>query len=1523
MLGDETHTLGAVRRPLSPAVVLAMVISLAGALLPAMATAPAAAQSAPASIEPVADAPMRMRVGSDNPLLLTQMNIGNDLGKTEGFTRNYNSGWSMAQLWASVPDDLKQNIGFVLHQGHTALSDRNPEMSAEWLEDNVAEADTLGIPVFILWDEGKTLLSNSTRWEFLEHLYQTYPNFMGTVVSEQADTLGDLPQALRIANQYGGFHVLGSLEEKNLLAQRMEDRSYWDSVSQYSENFIFNPKNFHENFETVNAWTQGAWLSGAFDNWGPYFDGYPYYGCGFFDLNPGSYSHCGDRWSRSIAETVSSMMLLDQWQNGATVFQLENQLDVPTTGSLYSPYFYQSILPAMRYILSHKTPTKDDVIAQTHVVFSEAGGSIHTLADSTAGRGSNPARTTFFSMYEKPPALTAVQKSLWFYLRSSGRYNIVPRIPKLAPEALLERFETVLTKQDYEPALMFGDARAELFDSAYPRISTGEAFVQKSGDGWLVYNTNDRDNFNEDAVLDLTGDTFSRLEMPEITPHTWAMVTEEGSSIEVLLDNYRTDRTQDLLRPGGRRDMEFNRNFVKYAYVPDPQDDTLRTTTLRFDVAQKPTLTISGYDRNDYTYTEEWDPNTRRYTLVVQSNGVVDIRLTTEDHEAGWESVAATSRLVDRSRNAREFTFDGTSVAWQVRTGRGTARVSIDGVVLDESVDLSAGGTVFRATGLSNSPHALRVEGGLMAGDSFSYVPSVEHSANDIETNDFNYGSEADDESVLYGSEGWRVIDGKLKLVGFVFPFYGDTTVYNTNATVENLRYDAKVTLVQGTSGALVFRADEDAKSGYHFRLDPSRTAEGRTGSANYSCSLMIDYGTSALATCPSDLTLQADREYDVSVVADGDTITASIDGQQVLSHTVTGSTVRGAGYTGLRAPQMQSDSGYRLGQFVELDDVRVTDLDTDEVVYESGFDNWSMAEGWMTETPLVFDWHDKEDPRSSFTFPWKWETTDGGTWNVVTKDVFTSGTVGTYSATAPARSDFTALGGADAAWAADGGYDSWAWVRATEGNRAGLVVRATDQRNMYQARLDFRGQTVSFGTLVDGRWKQLSRVPSPVPLDVEDWALVKVQARGPLLTVVVGGEHALTVRDETFTGGATGLWVPRRGAAQIEDARVIARPVDPLSQPRPAVVEVPADGIAERHITGFDHLAVKTARTEQPQLPDTVTARFSDGTKEEVPVTWPQISAAQLAVATGPDQLGPSRGKFTIEGDVAGTDMTIPVLVTVMPNLVTPVNVAHTYSAENPTVPTQVPGMGTFSDGSRTWTKQLYIRWDQTPDTSPDAPKTQVITGTIGGYPWEKVTATVTIDDGTGTEGEDVAENQPVTAYGQTTNTNRTPAKMVDGDNATGWYSGGASDGAFSDGTSGSTQGSLCTWAYVDLGADRTISSYEVLFGENLSSWGNMYDPPFQIQVLTAAEAAAHTVAERNSSICTRTSGGNGHPTVSADQDIWTTVSSGTGAATPQTHELDEPVTARYVRLFSNEPLTAHRYGVAVFSLKVFAAQQ
>ncbi|WP_182904072.1 glycosyl hydrolase family 98 C-terminal domain-containing protein [Microbispora sp. H10830] len=1452
------------------------------------------------------DVPLRLTIDNAHPLLITQVLIGYNFGEDPGFRRDLNDGWNIRQSWAALPDELKGNTAFVLHPGHSQWADAKPEVARRWVEDNLAEGRDLGIPMFVLWGESPTAPADSYEW--IEKLYQTYPNFVGTVVSELTGTLNTLPKILEVAHRYGGFHVLGSMEEANLLGARLEDQAYWDSVRPYAENFIFNPKNMHENFDTSNAQALGAWLAGEIGNWGPYFDGYAYYGCNVF--GQGSYTSLsrGDRCSRSQPETVYAMAMLDQWQNGATVFHLENQLDVPAPGNLYSPVFYQSILPAMRYILSHPGPTREQVLAKTKIAFSEKEGTISSLPDTVSARN---ARTTFFDLYEKVPDALGGQ-GLWYYLRSSGRYGIVPRLPKLAPQEIVDKIPTIVTKSSYSAQLTAGDAKRAFFDAKYPEISSGDAFVQRWDDQWLVYNSRYMDNVNQDAVLHLGGPDFTRLDMPEITPHTYAMIDASDHRLTMQVDDYRSDRSQDLMRDDGRRDMEFIRDYPKYAYVPNAADRQLRTTTIRVHATKRPVLTISGYDGH-YTYEQQWNENTGVYTLTLKHNGVVNVDLSTQVNTDGWTSVEDESpggtgsarpwirfgdgdNRVIKHGHTQEVAFDGTTVQWAL-LGK-NATVTIDGA------DYSG---VTRATGLPNGPHTLRVDGPGVRIRDLAYVPSVEHMLTDIHDDDFSYATAAEDQDTVYGSDKWRVADGQLKLLPYVFPFFGDVSVYNTDVKAQDVVYEAKMTLLKGTTGQLMLRADEKNKTSYMLRLDPNRVGEGERASATTGdVQLILDHATQLAVNTSVDLV--TGRQYAVRFQAIGDRIQAWIDGNLVIDYTVTAAQRRGAGYTGIRIAQR---NGGGMGDFVLLDDVRLTDPDGTEL-YHSDFADWDAAKGWITEGALVFG---ARDTRSSFEFPWRWQAASG-TWKVVNTDAFTGGETGYYTGAA-GDADALVTAGDDAAWAAGGGYLYSSQVRIDDGDAAGLLFRVQDAGNLYRATLDAAHQRVTVDRRVKGEWTQVSSAAAPVDLAADRWYAVRVSARGPLITVTVNGRQALSAQDATFAKGGVGYYLPAGAKGSFDDARVAVLPALPAAGPDTVAV-IAKDGVAGRHVVGYDVQGVKTAKDAQPALPETVTALYSDGTRGEVAVTWPEIAADRLAVATTPFADGQSRGKFTVEGTVEGTTRKPSLPVTVMPKLAQPITTTLKYNPAKPALPAQTFNNVVFdAGGGVTFTRFVYVRWDRPITVSAGGEQAQTLTGTIADHPWEKAKATVTLD----VKPDNLALNKPVVAYGQTSNANRVPAKMVDGDPTSGWYSGGAADGAFSDGTSGSTQGSLCTWAYVDLGSDRTIKSYEIQFGENLTNWGNMFDPPYQIQVLTAAQAAAHTAAERNSSVCTRLSGGNGHPTVSADKDIWTTVSSGVGTVAAARHALSASVTARYIRVFSNEPLTAHRYGVAVMEFAAYAS--
>jgi Glycosyl hydrolase family 98 C-terminal domain/Glycosyl hydrolase family 98/Domain of Unknown Function (DUF1080)/Bacterial Ig-like domain (group 4) len=1274
-------------------------------------------------------ATMRRPIDSAHPLLLMQLVMGYNIGFDPDFPDDNNKHWDVAAAWQALPDDVKPYVAFVLHPGHNSfLTVAN---ARKWVEDNLAEGAALHIPMLALWGETPTTGSDALTW--IQHLYTTYPNFIGTEVSELTSATGSIPGLLQLANANGGYHVQSSKEEDNILGGKLESSSYWNSVIPYAANFIYSPKDVHKNFDAANTQAMGDWLSGVVGNWGPYFDAYTYYGC---SIQGAATNGGGDRCSRSYPEEAIGQTMLDQYLQGATVYTLENQLDTPAVGDLYTPTFWQSVLPAFRYIIAHASPSKAQVVANVKVAFSEANGSMYSLPDTETSSG----RVTFFEGLSEDVPDIANTQGLFYYPRSSGRYYAIPRLPKLASSSVVSEFPSVITSSSYTSSLQGLNNKLAYFNARYPAISSGDAFVEHIGSQYLVYNNKYSSSTTETATIPLTGTPFSQLSLPELTPDTFAMVDTSSTGMHLLLDDYLTDRTQDLLKPAGARAMEFEESFDKYAYVPAPKDSAMRTNTIRVHSATEPSLTISGYDGH-YTYSQAWDSAAHVYTLTVHSDGAVDVSLDrsagdgagwTKTDDAGayvgysgtWNSAAGTSgdylstaHSTSTAGSAVSYGFSGTSVEWvgDTSVAGGTADVAVDGTTVATGINTSAataasGVVLFKATGLAATTHTIKVtaRSGTIDIDRFSYVPSQIAMLNTIDLQPFTSGTAANDPAFLPGDDGWVVKGGILKLLPYVKPWFSDLSVYNTKASWGDLTYQASVRTVKGTPGGLLVRANAQNKTGYYVMLDPTRANPNKDTTVS---SLKIyRNGTTLLASAPTSLTLATNTWYTVKVVATGSTLQVYING--TLEITTTDSTYT-TGETGVR---LESNTG-GVGDFVEVDNVSVTVGATS--VYTSDFSSWSTATDWVSEGPLVFS---PLPVRTTFDYPWEWVPA-GGTWSVVNDaTVFTSGRNGVEQGVAGAGEE-------DLLTAGPTTYTNYLYrslFRFTSGStpRAGLLVRAADANNLYEVALDGSAGRVSLRKRVAGTWTTVSS-GSAFSFTTGTWYTVGIQLVGDEITVTMNGATVISTRDSSLAAGAVGYSVGNGTTAQFDDAWVAQLP-SAAGAPSYATYPPAAASIGAHTIAGFDPVYVKTGKDAAPVLPTTVTALYADNTTASVAVTWPAATAAQLATSTTPYQGGQSQGHFALAGTVSGTSLKPAANVTVMPRLASALTTTvHTTVGATDFMPLAFNSVS-FTTGTSTFSRTLYVTWDTIPSTT--AAGTFAVTGTINDYPYGKATATVTV---------------------------------------------------------------------------------------------------------------------------------------------------------------------------------------------------
>ncbi|WP_167357038.1 LamG-like jellyroll fold domain-containing protein [Paenibacillus pectinilyticus] len=1115
---------------------------------------------------------MRKVVDSNHPLLVLQLKIGPNVSVNDpDFARDNNAHWSIKRAWASIPDDIKPYVVFVLHPGH--VSPVTTAQSRKWMEDNLAEGVDENIPMMILYGEQPTSGADGNAW--IESLYQNYPNMIGTAVSELTNTVNSVPALLALASTYGGYHIQSNQEQNDVFESKMENTSYYNSVKQNSANFIFAPKTVHNNFQYNSSEALGSWLAGVAGNWGAYWDIFEYFqsvGSPFAEGPPAFFSAPENLWA---------MNMLDTYMQGATVFCPENDI-FPTIHGDLTPVFYNSILPAFRYVIQHPI-SKSTVMSKIKVAYSASEGTMTSLPDAEGTRVS-----AFDGLYASQPDPLA-RNTLYFQPRTTGRYYVVPQIPMLADPSVAAQFPNVLTKSSYTSNFKTRNDKLNYFNNLYPQTYSGDAFAQNVGNQWLVYNSSYAANFNQDAFIPLSaGSNFSEIDLPEMPFGTLAMIDDGANTLSVILNNYKTDHTQDGLYLGGATGAEFQNAFDEYSHNYNPQDAGLKTTTMRVTSLVKPSLTISGFDKH-YNYSENWNPATHVYTLTVNHNGAVNIRLDKSDNDASvWTRADDASSSVIYSGTWSHTTgstysssatagssvsldFFGTSIEWIGNFGpnEGTADVYIDNVLW--APDLSTisptarlGQVIFKKTGLTNASHTIKVvnKSGTIGMDRFSYIPAQIQGLSDITYNDFSYATAAADQGLFSGTDNWTIANGNMKLLPLTGPFNGPITVYYTNASYQDFTYSVDVNSTKGDSAAILFRSDPintTILNGYSLVLDPlqlnkNNDATNETVKLYKNNTLIGKYA----------LPLSTNTWYTVKIVATGSTIQCYINGSLYITAT-------DSSYTSGKVA-VSTVSASQMGGEVLVDNVSVST--GGNVAYSTTFSNWSQASGWKTDGSITLpNWPVK----TSFNYPYQW-TTSNGTWSVVNDNtILTTGVNGVYSGVANANQTSMAYAGSGT-WS-DFIYNGQLKFKTGTHYDAGLAFRVQDNNNYFLFSMNGNDNKVYLTKVIGGVSTILAS--ANYAITPNKWYSVGVQAVGQFLTVSVNGQSVLSSQSSAFTQGKVGFSANNGTSALFDDAWIAQPHVDTPSQTPVSSIAVTGAGGATTIIT--NNAALQMTAAVQP----------------------------------------------------------------------------------------------------------------------------------------------------------------------------------------------------------------------------------------------------------------------------------------------------------------------------------------------------
>jgi hypothetical protein len=113
-----------------------------------------------------------------------------------------------------------------------------------------------------------------------------------------------------------------------------------------------------------------------------------------------------------------------------------------------------------------------------------------------------------------------------------------------------------------------------------------------------------------------------------------------------------------------------------------------------------------------------------------------------------------------------------------------------------------------------------------------------------------------------------------------------------------------------------------------------------------------------------------------------------------------------------------------------------------------------------------------------------------------------------------------------------------WKPVSGAGDQTGGIVFRATDRRTYYLARANALENNLRIYVMQKDERRQIATLEVKPPA-TGAWHTLEVTFVGPKLTATLDGKETVSVTDETFTTGWTGLWTKGDSVTQFDDFKV------------------------------------------------------------------------------------------------------------------------------------------------------------------------------------------------------------------------------------------------------------------------------------------------------------------------------------------------------------------------------------------------
>ena len=598
------------------------------------------------STEPAATP--RMLVDAEHPLLLVSLYANTkhpawwDNSGVPGVPMQGHN--TMEGVWSLIPEDLKPYTAIQLHAddylGHAWGGTGNKENLQKFYEYHVAIAQEKGINLYLTLMTGGVPINtfrNLIDMDWLNNLIDNNSCIKGVVFAENHHN-GDTDAVAQLTAEYlelfsskGIYLVLTDIDDANHRMEKwFENDTLFKTAQKHHKYLVINSKSTSSSgYNTVRSFALGTWLSGLADNWGALTDAWAWYEIRYHKLfEPVMNTTYEDvRRVYTFPETLFAMNMLQSYVNGGTVFNAEHPFYCTGVYDEASWVLKESIIPTMRYMIANPAATREQVKDEIKAVYHTDSYLPTNFAEGLYG--------------------TAQDNNL---LQTSGRYRTLPVLSSKLSDAEASAFGRVLKSADLADKI-------NILNELYPELSTGDAFVEtllggkagQTGRRLLIMNSLFNENKNQSATLTPTDATFANSIGFTLTPHTYLIAHETADSIEIDLNNFRTDK-DELWVPGESENPDWTsfgndwngdhkdyvQDYMKY-HISNPKldkDRDLRSTVITLHTEERPTAVVirnGGSAKHGETefYTETYENGV--YTLTITHNGQVNVTIRKGD----------------------------------------------------------------------------------------------------------------------------------------------------------------------------------------------------------------------------------------------------------------------------------------------------------------------------------------------------------------------------------------------------------------------------------------------------------------------------------------------------------------------------------------------------------------------------------------------------------------------------------------------------------------------------------------------------------------------------------------------------------------------------------------------------------------------------------------------------------------------------------------------------------------------------